>query len=153
MRMRSPCLLNFITTSVFFSARRDPVMSKASDRTITAILFNSKQPFFVVYSLTPLSKCLEYLLFYTINTQERIPFLITHKKRRDIFLALAEYKNLFWWRRRELNPRPKALRSGFYMFILPIESRIPGCRKAGVPKSHPPLSYSGGRGKSPEPAC
>ena len=24
-----------------------------------------------------------------------------------------------WWRRRELNPRPKALLSGFYMFVLP----------------------------------
>lgn len=55
-------------------------MSKASDRTIAAILFNSKQPFFVVYSLTPLSKCLEYLLFYTINMQERIPFLTRTKK-------------------------------------------------------------------------
>jgi hypothetical protein len=26
----------------------------------------------------------------------------------------------FWWRRRELNPRPKALLSGFYMLILPF---------------------------------
>jgi len=52
-----------------------------------------------------------------------------------------------------LNPRPKVLLSGFYMFSLAIESRIPGCRQAGVPESHPPLSYSGARGKSPEPAC
>jgi hypothetical protein len=30
------------------------------------------------------------------------------------------FSNNFWWRRRELNPRPKALLPGFYMFILPI---------------------------------
>ena len=33
--------------------------------------------------------------------------------------APSEATNSIWWRRRELNPRPKALLSGFYMFVLP----------------------------------
>ncbi len=36
-----------------------------------------------------------------------------------------------------MNPRPKALLSGFYMRILPISSRIADCRRAGLLTSYP----------------
>jgi hypothetical protein len=61
--------------------------------------------------------------------------------------------NDYWWRRRELNPRPKALLSGFYMLIPPFKSRIMKRRQTGFPLSHPLCSHPALWRKGAEPAC
>jgi len=90
MRMRSPCLLNFIKTSVFFSARRDPVMSKASDRTIIAVFFNRTQSFSNIYSLKPLSQSVLRTYYFIPIIRQKGYVSHARTKKGEISLALAE---------------------------------------------------------------
>jgi hypothetical protein len=52
-----------------------------------------------------------------------------------------------WWRRRESNPRPKALLSSFYVCRLSFHRQASGRRQSGCPKPHLPLSHLRGRRK------
>ena len=55
-------------------------------------------------------------------------------------------KETSWWRRRESNPRPKVLLSGFYMCIPSFSSRMIKRRRTGFSSSHPLFSHLRFRG-------
>ena len=42
-----------------------------------------------------------------------------------------------WWRRRELNPRPKIFHESVYILILPFGFRFSGLRRTGFLKTYP----------------
>ncbi len=44
--------------------------------------------------------------------------ILTALFRGVFIIQLLEIIDIYWWRRRELNPRPKTINPGFYMLIL-----------------------------------
>jgi len=50
--------------------------------------------------------------------------------------TLTNLRAFFWWRRRESNPRPKALTPSVYMLILPINFRPEIAGKKGLSRSN-----------------
>src|SRR3954469_23892735 len=51
-------------------------------------------------------------------------------EREGIAESVREPRNR-WWRRRELNPRPRAVVPGYYMLSSPFRSRPHSARRAG----------------------
>ena len=58
----------------------------------------------------------------------------------------GSYAKSIWWRRRESNPRPKALLSGVYMCIPSFSSRMIKRRWTGFSSPHPLFSRPWSRG-------